>query len=62
MVRGDEPHLLHGEEVVVDGARTPSRRVGGELMLGSVATLVVLGLGGDAELPELVIELLHELV
>ena len=60
MVRGDELHLLHGEEVVVDGERAHLED-GGELVLAR-GDLVVLGLGGDAELPELVVELLHELV
>ena len=53
-------HQFHGDQVVVD------RAVGHgedrcELVLRR-SNLVVLGLGGDAELPERVIKLLHEIV
>ena len=58
MVRGDLLHHLHGEEVMVDG-RVRGLEDGGELVLRR-RHLVVLGLGGDAELPELLVKLLHE--
>ena len=60
VARGHELELLHREEVVVDGERAllKDRR---ELVLGR-RDLVVLGLDRDAELPELVVDLLHEVV
>ena len=60
VVGGDDLHLLHGDQVVVDGlgARLEDGR---ELVLAG-GNLVVLGLGGHRELPQLVVELLHELV
>ena len=60
MVAGDGLHELHGDQVVVDGAvgDGENRR---ELVLCG-CDLVVLGLGGDAELPQRVVELLHEVV
>ena len=60
MVGGDDLHLLHREQVVVDGLGA-GLEDGGELVLAG-GNLVVLGLGRHGELPELVIELLHELV
>ena len=58
MVGGQELELLHGQEVVVNG-KGALLEDGGELVLAG-GDLVVLGLGGDAELPELVVDLLHE--
>ena len=55
---GEQLQLLHGQQVVVDGQRALLEDRG-ELMLCR-GDLVVLGLGGDAELPELVVDLLHE--
>ena len=57
--RGDLLHDLHGELVVVgrDVRRGEDR---GELVLRG-RDLVVLGLGQDAELPELAVQLLHVL-
>ena len=60
VVAGQKLHLLHGEEVVVDGSR--ALLVDGRELVLAGRHLVVLGLCGDAQLPELVIELLHELV
>ena len=60
VVAGQKLHLLHREEVLVDGAiRVRENRR--ELVLRR-RDLVVLGLRGNAELPQLVVELLHELV
>ena len=60
VVGSDDLHLLHREKVVVNrlGAGLEDR---GELVLAR-GNLVVLGLSRNGELPELVIELLHELV
>ena len=58
VVGGEELQLLHREQVVVDGERALLED-GGELVLAG-GHLVVLGLGRDRELPELVVELLHE--
>ncbi len=55
-----QAHLLHRDQVVVDSKRA-ALEDRGKLMLAR-CNLVVLGLCRDAELPELVVELLHELV
>ena len=60
VVRGHELELLHREEVIVDGER-PLLEDRRELVLGG-RDLVVLGLDRHAELPELVVDLLHEVV
>ena len=60
VTRGHELELLHGEEVVVDCQRTLLEDRG-KLVLGR-GDLVVLGLDRHAELPELVIDFLHEVV
>ena len=57
MVRGALAQDLHGEEVVVDG-RGAAGEDRGDLVLGG-GHLVVLGLGVDAELPELLVNFLH---
>ena len=59
VVAGEQAHLLHREQVLVDGAVGVGED-GRELIRRG--HLVVLGLGGDAERPELVVELFHELV
>ena len=56
---GDLLHHLHGQQVVING------HVGGvvdgrQFMLGG-GDLVVLGLGGDAQLPQFFVQFLHEL-
>ena len=58
VVGGQQLELLHGEQVVVDGERALLED-GRELVLAR-RDLVVLGLCGDGELPQLVVELLHE--
>jgi hypothetical protein len=55
-----QAHLLHRDQVVVDSKRA-TLEDRGKLMLAR-CNLVVLRLCRDAELPELVVELLHELV
>ena len=60
MMAREQAHLLHGQQVVVDGA-VGVLEDGRQLVLRG-SHLVVLRLGGHAELPQLVIELLHELV
>ena len=55
---GNEPHVFHGQQVLIH------RHVGGgvdgcQLVL-SGSGLVVLGLGVDAQLPELLVQLAHE--
>ena len=60
VVAGQKAHLLHGEQVLVDGAVGVGED-GGQLVLGG-GHLVVLRLGRHAQLPQLVVELLHELV
>ena len=59
VLAGDLLHDLHGEQVVVDG-HVGGVVDGGQLVLGG-GHLVVLGLGGDAQLPQLLVQLLHEL-
>ena len=54
---GDELHLLHHDQVLVDGL-VDLAIDGGELMLAG-GNLVVLSLGGDAERPQLVVQVLH---
>ncbi len=58
VVGGQELELLHGQEVVIDG-QGALLKDGGKLVLGG-GDLVVLGLCGDAQLPQLVVDLLHE--
>ena len=58
VVGGQQLELLHGEKVVVHGERALLEH-GGELVLAG-GHLVVLGLGRYGELPEFVVELLHE--
>ena len=60
VVAGQKLHLLHGEQVLVHGAVRLGED-GRQLVLGR-SHLVVLGLRGNAEGPQLVVELLHELV
>ena len=60
VMAGQKAHLLHGEQVLVNGA-VRVREDGSQLVLGG-CHLVVLRLGGDAELPQLLVKLLHELV
>ncbi len=60
VVGREELELLHGEEVVVNGERALLED-GGELVLAG-RDLVVLRLQGHGELPELVVDLLHERV
>ena len=57
MAGGDELHLLHHDQVLVDGL-VDLAVDGGELMLAG-SDLVVLGLGGNAERPQLVVQVLH---
>ena len=54
---GDLPHHLHRQQVVVDGD-VGGVVDGGQLMLAG-GDLVVLGLGGNAERPQLVVQILH---
>ena len=51
-------HHLHGQQVVVDG-NIGGVKDGGQLMLAG-SNLVVLGLGGNAQLPQLFVQLFHE--
>ena len=60
VVAGQQLHLLHGEQVLVHRAVRLGED-GRQLVLGR-GHLVVLGLRGNAERPQLVVELLHELV
>ena len=60
VVAGQQAHLLHGQQVLVDAA-VGLGEDGRQLVLGW-GHLVVLGLGRHAELPQLVVELLHEVV
>ena len=57
VARGDELHLLHHDQVLVDGLvdLLIDRR---ELVLAG-SDLVVLGLGGNAERPKLLVQVLH---
>ena len=54
--------LLHGlhDDVVVVGGNVGSKEDGGKLML-SWSDFVMLGLGEDAKLPELFVEVIHEI-
>lgn len=58
VVACQQTHLLHGEQVLVDGAVSVAVH-GRKLMLGR-GHLVMLGLGCDGEAPQHVVELLHE--
>ena len=51
-------HHLHGQQVVVDG-NVGGVKDGGQLVLAG-SDLVVLGLGGNAQLPQLFVQLFHE--
>ena len=55
---GDLPHHLHRQQVVVDGD-VGGVVDGGQLMLAG-GDLVVLGLGGNAQLPQLLVQFLHK--
>ena len=55
---GDLAHDLHGQLVVVDGD-VGGVEDGRQLVLAR-CNLVVLGLGGHAQLPQLLVQLLHE--
>ena len=55
---GDLLHHLHGQQVVVDG-HIGGVVDGGQLMLAG-SHLVVLGLGRHAQLPQLLVQILHE--
>ena len=55
---GDLAHHLHGQQVVVDGY-VGGIEDGSKLVLAG-SNLVVLGLGGHAQLPQLLVQLLHE--
>ena len=57
MAGSDKLHLLHHDQVLVDGL-VDLAIDGGELMLAG-SNLVVLGLGGNAERPQLVVQVLH---
>ena len=60
VMAGEKLHLLHREQVLVDGSiRIRENRR--KLVLRR-RNLVVLGLRGNAELPQLVVEFFHELV
>src|SRR5699024_923522 len=56
---GDLLHHLHRQQVVVDGD-VGGVVDGGQLVLGG-GYLVVLGLGRDAQLPQFLVQFLHEL-
>ena len=58
VLRRDLLHHLHGQQVMVDG-HVGGVVDGGQLVLAG-GDLVVLGLGGDAQLPQSVVQLLHE--
>ena len=55
---GDLLHHLHRQQVVIDGD-VGGVVDGGQLMLTG-GNLIVLGLGGDAQLPQLLVQLLHK--
>ena len=52
-------HQLHGQQVVVDG-NVGGVEDGSQLMLAG-SNFVVLGLGGNAQLPQLFVQFLHKL-
>ena len=56
---GDLLHHLHGQQVVVDG-HVGGIEDGSKLMLAG-SNLVVLGLSGHAQLPQFLVQFLHEL-
>ena len=58
VLAGDALHALHGQLVVV-GGDVGGGEDGGQLVLGR-GGLVVLGLGHDAQLPQLLVQFLHE--
>lgn len=60
IVRCIEAHLLHGEQVLIDGA-VGIGEDGREFVLCR-CNFVVLGLGCNAELPQIVVELFHEFI
>ena len=60
IVRRIEAHLFHGEQVLVDGAVGVGED-GRKLVLRG-RDFVVLGLGCNAELPQIIVELFHEFV
>ena len=55
----DLPHGLH-DDVVVVGGNVGGKEDGGKLVL-SWSNFVVLGLGKDAKLPKLFVEVIHEI-
>ena len=59
MFLSDLLHRLH-DDVVVVGGNVAGKEDGGKLMLGW-SDFVVLGLGKNAKLPELAVEVFHEL-
>lgn len=60
IVRCIEAHLLHGEQVLVDGAVGVGED-GRKLVLRG-RDFVVLSLGCNAELPQIIVELFHEFI
>ena len=60
VMRSEQAHLLHGEQVLVN--RAVRVRVNRRELMLCRGDLVVLRARGDAERPQLVVELLHELV
>ena len=60
VVAGQKLHLLHVSRFS-STARFVSAKMGSQLVLGR-SHLVVLGLRGNAQRPQLIVELLHELV
>ena len=56
---GNLLHHFHGQQVVVDGL-VGGVENGSQLMLCG-SNLVVLGAGGNPQLPQLVVQILHEL-
>ena len=54
---GNELHLLHHDQILVDGL-VDLAVDGGELMLAG-SDLVVLGLGGNAKRPQFIVQILH---
>ena len=54
---GDELHLLHHDQILVDGL-VDFAIDGGKLMLAG-SNLVVLGLGGNAKRPQFIVQVLH---